>query len=132
EAVTLPNRRHPASPALHPALPPYPLSRLGLCAAGGGVEHCDRRLCEVVFRSGAASPRGRRALPAARGALCPPLPVTAHQSPCRRRRCSASARSHVPPSHQQHGQQATGGGVRGRGFTSTTSRRRSTGTLHTS
>lgn len=49
---------------------------------------------------------------------------------CRRRR-GASARSHVPPSHQQHGQQATGGGDRGWGFTSTTSRRRVAGALHT-
>lgn len=36
----------------------------------------------------------------------------------------------MPPSYQQHGQQATGGGDRGRGFTSTTSRRRSAGALH--
>ncbi len=47
-----------------------------------------------------------------------------------RRRRGASARSHVPPSHQQHGQQASGGGARGRGFTSTTSWRCSTGALH--
>lgn len=37
----------------------------------------------------------------------------------------------MPPSRQQHGQQATGGGDRGRGFTSTTSRRRVAGALHT-
>ncbi|KAF3856753.1 hypothetical protein F7725_017476 [Dissostichus mawsoni] len=39
---------------------------------------------------------------------CPPPPITAHQSQCPRRRRGPSARSHVSPSHQQHGEQVTG------------------------
>lgn len=36
----------------------------------------------------------------------------------------------MPPSHQQHGQQDTGGRARGRSYTSATSRGRSFGALH--